>query len=70
MTVLRDAETSAALALRSPPACRATISEMDSDKVTGSLREYMAHECLKSSLAFHKPAMAVVSRHPARTEGL
>ena len=32
-------------------------------------REYMGHECLNSSLAFHKPAIAVVSRHPARTEG-
>ena len=36
----------------------------------GSLCESYAHECLKSSFAFRKPAMAVVSRHPARTEGL
>ena len=32
--------------------------------------ESFVHECLKSSLAFRKPAMAVVSRCPARTEGL
>ena len=37
---------------------------------SGSLCEYMTHECLKNSLAFSKLAMAVVSRHPARAEGL
>ena len=36
----------------------------------GSLHESLGHECLKSSLAFRKPAMTVVSRCPARTEGL
>ena len=36
----------------------------------GSLCESFVHECLKSSLAFRKPAVAVVSRCPARTEGL
>ena len=37
--------------------------------MTGSLREYMAHECLKSSLAFRKPAVAAASRRPARADG-
>ena len=32
----------------------------------GSLYEYMAHECAKSSLAFPKPAVAAASRRPAR----
>ena len=36
----------------------------------GSLHESFGHECLNSSFAFRKPAMAVVSSHPARTEGL
>ena len=31
--------------------------------------EYMAHECLKSSLAFRKPAVAAASRRPARADG-
>ena len=30
----------------------------------------MAHECLKSSLAFRKPAVAAASRRPARADGL
>ena len=30
----------------------------------------MLHECLKSSLAFRKPATAVASRRPARADGL
>ena len=30
---------------------------------------YLAHECLKSSLAFFKPAMAAASRLPARADG-
>ena len=29
----------------------------------------MGHECLKSSLAFRKPATAVASRRPARADG-
>ena len=33
----------------------------------GALHEQVGHECLKSSFAFRKPAMAVVSCHPART---
>ena len=37
--------------------------------LSGALHEYNGHECLKSSLAFRKPAVAVVSRCPARTEG-
>ena len=40
------------------------------DTYKGSLHESYAHERLKSSLAFRKPAVAVVSRCPARTEGL
>ena len=36
----------------------------------GWLREYMAHECAKSSLAFRKPAVAAASRRPARGAGL
>ena len=35
----------------------------------GSLCEYMVHECLKSSLAFRKPAVAAASRRPARADG-
>ena len=38
--------------------------------ISGLLHESYVHECLKSSLAFRKPAVAVVSRRPARTEGL
>jgi hypothetical protein len=34
------------------------------------LHESYAHERLKSSLAFRKPATYADSRHPARTEGL
>ena len=34
----------------------------------GSLREYMGHECLKSSLAFRKLAVAAASRRPARAD--
>ena len=34
------------------------------------LHESLAHECLKSSLAFRKPATAVASRRPARADGL
>ena len=38
--------------------------------VWGWLCEYMAHECLKSSLAFRKPAVAAASRRPAtRADG-
>ena len=29
----------------------------------------MGHECLKSSLAFRKPAVAAASRRPARADG-
>ena len=36
----------------------------------GSLHESLIHECLKSSLAFRKPATAVASRRPARADGL
>ena len=36
----------------------------------GLLHESLGHECLKRLLAFRKPAVAVVSRCPARTEGL
>ena len=36
----------------------------------GSLCESFTHECLKSSLAFRKPATAVASRRPARADGL
>ena len=36
----------------------------------GVLHESLGHECLKSSLAFRKPATYADSRHPARTEGL
>ena len=36
----------------------------------GLLHESYAHERLKSSLAFRKPATYADSRHPARTEGL
>ena len=35
----------------------------------GSLHEYMAHECAKSSLAFRKPAVTAASRRPARADG-
>ena len=35
----------------------------------GSLCEYMAHECARSSLAFYKPAVAAASRRPARADG-
>ena len=40
--------------------------------IVGSLHESYVHERFKRMLnfAFRKPAMAVVSRHPARTEGL
>ena len=34
----------------------------------GSLHESFAHECLKSPLAFRKPAMAAASRRPARAD--
>ena len=34
------------------------------------MHESFGHECFNSSFAFCKPAMAVVSHHPARTEGL
>ena len=34
------------------------------------LHESLAHERLKSSIAFRKPATHAVSGHPARTEGL
>ena len=36
----------------------------------GSLCESFGHECLKSLLAFRKPATAVASRRPARADGL
>ena len=36
--------------------------------MAGSLCESFAHECLKSSLAFRKPAVAVASRRPARAD--
>ena len=36
----------------------------------GVLHESLAHECLKSSLAFRKPATAVASRRPGRADGL
>ena len=36
----------------------------------GVLHESLVHECLKSSLAFRKPATAVASRRPARADGL
>ena len=36
---------------------------------TGLLHESYVHECLKSSLAFRKPAVAVASRRPARADG-
>ena len=35
----------------------------------GSLHESFIHECLKSSLAFRKPAVAAASRRPARADG-
>ena len=35
----------------------------------GLLHESFTHECLKSSLAFRKPATAVASRRPARADG-
>ena len=35
----------------------------------GSLHESFVHECLKSSLAFRKPATAAASRRPARADG-
>ena len=35
----------------------------------GSLHESITHECLKSLLAFRKPAVAVASRRPARADG-
>ena len=38
-------------------------------KGKGVLHESYAHECLKSSLAFRKPAVAVASRRPARADG-
>ena len=34
------------------------------------LHESFAHECLRSSLAFRKPATAVASRRPAWADGL
>ena len=36
----------------------------------GVFHESFAHECLKSSLAFRKPATAVASRRPGRADGL
>ena len=36
----------------------------------GLLHESLGHECLKSSLAFRKPATAVASRRPAWADGL
>ena len=36
----------------------------------GVLHESSVHECLKSSLAFRKPATAVASRRPGRADGL
>ena len=39
-------------------------------KAWGVLHESKLHECLKSSLAFRKPATAVASRRPARADGL
>ena len=39
-------------------------------KPNGLLCESITHECLKSSLAFRKPATAVASRRPARADGL
>ena len=36
----------------------------------GSFHESFGHECLKSSLAFRKPATAVASRRPGRADGL
>ena len=35
----------------------------------GSLREYIVRECLKSSLAFRKPAVAAANHRPARADG-
>ena len=49
--------------------CRA-VSNCKRHGLFGLLHESYVHECLKSSLAFRKPAVAVVSRCPARTEGL
>ena len=37
--------------------------------IWGWLCEYMAHECVKCSLAFRKPAVAAASRRPARADG-
>ena len=39
-------------------------------KRTGVFHESLGHECLKSSLAFRKPATAVASRRPGRADGL
>ena len=35
----------------------------------GSLHESYVHKCLKSSLAFRKPVVAVASRRPVRADG-
>ena len=39
-------------------------------RTIGVLHESSGHECLKSSLAFRKPATAVASRRPAWADGL
>ena len=53
-----------------PDADLITMMNVSHHGPVGVLHESYAHECLKSSLAFRKPAVAVVSRCPARTEGL
>ena len=58
-------------ALRAAPFTALQLTYWRAARATyGLLHESYAHERLKSSFAFRKPAMAVVSRHPARTEGL
>ena len=52
------------------PNSKLFVRSSESRTVTGVLHESLGHECLKSSLAFRKPATYADSRHPARTEGL
>ena len=48
----------------------ASGSDTPRPKARCRLCESITHECLKSSLAFHKPAVAAASRRPARADGL
>ena len=47
-----------------------TLLRRETRRPYGALHESLGHECLKSPLAFRKPATAVASRRPARADGL